>query len=147
MGSKDFSTTISVKASPQKAFAAVNKVRGWWSENIEGCTDGLHGEFKVDFKSHWWAFRIVEIVPHKRIVWLATGSYMPWNASQAEWTGTKIHFDIDRKEGLTEIRFTHEGLTPSCNCFDGCAKGWTGYMHQSLKAFINTGQGTPDFDY
>lgn len=145
--SQDFTTSILVEQSPQEVFNAVTNVRTWWSRNITRTTDKLNGEFKVDFEQHWWAFRIIELLPDERVVWYVTGSYMPWNKNETEWTDTQIRFDIAKRDSQTELLFTHIGLTPSSDCFEGCSKGWTGYMHKSLKALIKTGNGTPDTAY
>ena len=45
MSGVNFSATLSVTASAQDAFDAVNNVRGWWSANIEGETDKMGDEF------------------------------------------------------------------------------------------------------
>ena len=45
MKNEDFTTTIAVDATPRKVFNAVNNVRGWWSENIDGDTDQPDSEF------------------------------------------------------------------------------------------------------
>ncbi|WP_207421567.1 SRPBCC family protein [Desertivirga brevis] len=147
MESQDFTTSITVEQSQEEVFNAINNVRGWWSQNIEGLTDRRNSEFRVNFHTHWWAFRITESVPFEKIEWLVTGSYMPWNKVKEEWTGTKVCFDIAREGDMSRITFTHLGLDPSFDCFEGCSKGWTGYIHQSLQPFIVTGIGTPDVAY
>jgi len=45
MNNQSFTTTISVDQTPKEAFDAINNARGWWSEEIEGSTDKLGGEF------------------------------------------------------------------------------------------------------
>ena len=42
----NYTATISVKQSPDEVFAAVNNVRGWWSQEIDGRTDALGEVFK-----------------------------------------------------------------------------------------------------
>lgn len=42
MNNQDFASTILVQQTPEEAFNAINNVRGWWSENIDGSTDKLH---------------------------------------------------------------------------------------------------------
>jgi hypothetical protein len=36
MKQKDYSTSITVKATPQQAFESINSVSKWWTENLEG---------------------------------------------------------------------------------------------------------------
>ena len=45
MNNHDFSTTISVDQAPEEVYKAVNNVRGWWSQEIEGSTDKLNSVF------------------------------------------------------------------------------------------------------
>jgi hypothetical protein len=142
---QNFSTIILVDKSPEDVFNIINNVHGWWSARIKGNTVNLHDEFMVDFGSHWWAFKIIEAVPGQKMVWQVTGSYMPWNEDQHEWTGTRVSFEISTRGAETQVRFTHIGLVPKFSCFQGCSKGWTGYIDISLKNLINI--GTPDVAY
>ena len=144
---QDFSTTILVYKSPNEVFNAINNVRGWWSAGTQGNTVSPEGEFMIDFGSHWWAFKIIETIPGQKVVWQVTGSYMPWNEDQHEWTGTRVSFEIWANGVQTQLRFTHIGLVPKFSCFQGCSKGWTGYIDISLKNLITTGIGTPDVAY
>ena len=141
----DFTTSISVDQSPEEVFNAVNNVRGWWSESIEGTTDELNEQFLYYYKDvHISKMKIVELVPFKKIVWLVLENYFNFTNDKTEWTGDKIVFDISEKENKTELRVTQIGLVPACECYDVCSDAWTSYVHGSLKNLITTGQGKPN---
>ncbi len=50
MTTSDFTTTILVDQTPTEVFNAINNVRGWWSEEIEGSTDKLNDEFNYHYQ-------------------------------------------------------------------------------------------------
>ena len=61
MNNRNFTTSFTVKQTPEAAFAAVNNVRGWWSEEIEGSTDKLNAEFKYHYEDvHRCKMKITE---------------------------------------------------------------------------------------
>lgn len=67
MKNLDFSTTLLVDSTPQEVFNAVNNVRGWWSENIDGETDRLHAEFFYRYQGvHSCKMIIAELMPGTR---------------------------------------------------------------------------------
>jgi hypothetical protein len=51
MSNPDCTTTITVDQPAKEAFDAINNVRGWWSEEIEGSTDKLGDEFTYRYKN------------------------------------------------------------------------------------------------
>jgi hypothetical protein len=145
MTTKDFTTAILVDATPEQAFNAVNNVRGWWSEEIEGKTDQLNAIFDYHFEDvHRCKIKIIEMIPNKKVGWKVLENYFKFTKDEAEWTNTAMSFEISEKEDKTEVRLTHHGLTPEYECFDICRDAWTSYIQKSLSSLISTGKGMPN---
>ena len=145
MNTSDFTTAILVDQTPEVAFNAINNVRGWWSEEIEGSTDKLNDEFSYHYEDvHRCKIKLTEIVPNKKVVWLVLDNYFKFTKDTTEWTGTKVIFDITEKDNKTEIRMTHQGLVPQYECYDICRDSWTNYIQNSLRSLITTGKGKPN---
>ena len=145
MNDQNFTTTIAVDQTPKEAFAAINNVRGWWSEEIEGSTDKLGEKFKYHFKDvHRCKLKITELIPGKKVVWHIFDNYFSFIKDKTEWKGTDIIFDISKKGNKTEVRFTHVGLVPEFECFDSCSNAWGSYINGSLRSLITTGKGQPN---
>jgi hypothetical protein len=67
---QNYTTTFTVDQTPKEAFDAINNVRGWWSEEIDGSTDKLGAEFTFHQKDfHRSTQKITELVPGKNVVW------------------------------------------------------------------------------
>ena len=145
MNNRSYTTAFMVNQSPEAAFAAINNVRGWWSEEIEGRTDKLGEEFKYHFQDiHRCKLKIAELVPGKKVVWRVLDNYFNFTKDKTEWTGTDVIFDISKKGDKTEVRFTHRGLVPEYECYDACREGWSTYINSSLLDLIVTGKGQPN---
>lgn len=145
MENKDFTTAISVDQTPEQAFKAINNVRGWWSEEIEGATDQLDAEFDYHYEDvHCSKMKIVEFIPNQKVVWLVKENYFKFTEDTTEWTGTKIIFEISKVGGKTQIRMTHQGLVEEYECYNICRDSWTNYIQNSLRSLIETGKGKPN---
>ena len=142
MNHQDFTTTFSVDHTPAEAFQAINNVRGWWSEEIEGSTDTLGAEFTYRYKDiHYCKLKLIEVIPDKKVVWLVLDNYFNFTEDKSEWKGTKITFEVSRKGDETEVRFTHLGLVPEYECYGVCSNAWGSYINASLRSLITTRKG------
>ena len=145
MNDQNYTTTFTVDQTPEEVFAAINNVRGWWSEEIEGSTDKLGDEFTYRYKDlHYSKQKVTELIPGKKVVWLVLDSYLNFVEDKSEWKGTKIVFEISKKGNKTEIRFTHVGLVPKQECYNACSDGWGFYINGSLRSLITKGRGEPN---
>lgn len=143
MTTQNFTITFSVDQTPEEVFAAINNVRGWWSENIDGRTDLPGAEFTFRHKDiHRSTQKITELVPGKKVVWHVVDSQLNFVQDKTEWNGTDVVFEIAREDGKTELRFTHVGLVPAFECYGGCSGAWSFHI-DSLRSLITTGQGQP----
>lgn len=145
MPKQDYTTSFLVNQSPEQVFNAVNNVRGWWSEQIDGPTDKLNAEFNYHYKEvHRCKMKITEFVPGKKVVWLVVDNHFDFTKDKTEWKGTQIVFEIAKKGDKTQLTFTHIGLVPAYECYNICSDAWGNYINGSLKALIETGKGKPN---
>ncbi len=145
MAKKDFETTLTVDESPKRVFNAINDVRGWWSEEIEGPTNEVGKEFAYHYQDvHRCRIKVTELVPGKKVTWLVMDNYFDFVEDKSEWKGTEIIFEISKKGDQTEVHFTHRGLVPQYECYKVCSNAWGTYIKGSLKSLISTGHGHPN---
>ena len=146
MNTSGFTTTILVDQTPSAVFNAINNVSGWWQGQIEGSSSKLNDEFTYRMKEfHFSKQKVVEMIPHKKVVWLVTDSQLNFIKDKNEWTGTKIIFEITEQDNKTQLRFTHDGLVPQVECYGACSNGWEQLIQQSLLSYITTGKGKEVF--
>ncbi|MBC7813454.1 MAG: SRPBCC domain-containing protein [Burkholderiales bacterium] len=145
MSGQNYTTSLTVGQSPEEVFAAVNNVRGWWSEAIEGNTDKPGAEFTFHSQDlHHSTQKITEFVPGQKVMWHVMDSQINFVSDKTEWKDTDIVFEISRKGDRTELRFTHVGLVPVIECYGACSDAWGFYIRNSLFGLITTGKGEPD---
>jgi len=143
MKKKNFHTTIKVNASAAEAMKKISEVKKWWAKKVKGKTEKVNDKFVVDFGETFVDFKISELIPNQKVVWIVTDCHLDWINNKKEWNGTEVVFKISEKKNSTQIDFTHVGLVPSFECYEDCETGWTEHVTESLVKFINEGKGMP----
>ncbi|MES2382187.1 MAG: SRPBCC domain-containing protein [Bacteroidota bacterium] len=145
MNNQNYTTSFLVDQSPEAVFNAINNVRGWWSEQIEGSTNKPDAEFNYHYQDiHICKMKIVESIPNQKVVWLVMENYFNFTKDKTEWKDTKISFEITQQGNKTQVVFTHIGLVPAYECYNICSDAWGNYINGSLKSLIETGKGKPN---
>lgn len=144
MKKQDYNTAIAVNVAAEEAFTSINSVSDWWSASFEGRSGKLNDVFTVRFGEVFITMKVVELIPYRKIGWEVTDCYKPWLKDKKEWNGTKISWEISAGKNATEISFTHIGLVPGLECYDGCAKAWSFYVKESLFKLLKEGKGVPE---
>lgn len=145
MESKDFTTTILVDKTPEKAFKAIKNLRAWWSEDIEGETAKLNEVFFYHYKDiHLCKIKLIEIIPNEKLIYQIIDNQFNFTKDKNEWINTQLIFEISTKNNKTQIEFTHEGLVPEYECYKICEDAWSNYIKKSLFELISSGKGEPN---
>ncbi len=140
----DFATTILVDQTSQQAFNVINDVRGWWTTVFEGSTKKVNDVFTVRFGETYITSKVIELVADKKIAWQVIDCHKHWLKDKKEWMDTQMSWEISTKADKTQITFTHIGLVPGIECYNGCEKAWNFYINESLFKLLTEGKGKPD---
>lgn len=142
MGNNDFNSSISAKISADEAIKKISNVPAWWGITFTGNSEKQNDKFTVKMGGDsFFNFTVTELIPGKRVVWLVTDCNMPWYSDKRVWANTRLIFDLNENDGVTELNFKHEGLTPSIECYKDCESGWTHWIKTSLFSYFTTGKG------
>lgn len=136
---KDYTFSFESAKTAKHIFETLLNVRHWWTglygEEIKGNSKKVGDEF--DFRAgggaHYSKQKLIELEPDKKIVWKVTESNLTFLKKPDEWTGTKIRFNISTQGNKSQVTFTHQGLVPNIECYNGCAGAWTQYLENLKK--------------
>jgi len=141
MTKKDYSKTITANIAANEALRRISRVSGWWTKNFKGASQKRGDIFSVDFGETFVDFKVVEVIPEKRIVWEVTNCNLHWIRDKTEWNNTRIVWDISTANKTTTVRMTHVGLTPAAECYSNCKKGWDFHVGESLLELLTENKG------
>lgn len=128
-------------------FATAEGVHHWWTKNCQ-MEERVGGRAEFPFPDvDFYANAIITRLDKDRCVeWEVTESKHPDNSGWIDlhdWVGTKIRFELSPVgEGRSRLRFVHADLTP-LECSDSCSSLWQFYLNQSLRNYLEHGEGEP----
>lgn len=140
--SRSFTYSFNTAKSPEEIFGLLLDPTKWWigfhEETITGKSSAINDEFSflAGGGVHFTKQRLIELMPHSKIVWLVFESNLTFIDDPKEWVNTKIRFDITRQAEKTKVTFTHEGLIPRFECYNSCSTAWTAYL-ENLEKILN----------
>jgi len=144
MSQQNYRCDITVNVSAEDAFGAItNHISKWWGKNFEGNSRIPGDIFTVHFGKTFGTFKITEVVPDKKIVWLTIDCYLEVFKDKQQWKSTTIVWEISSNINSTHVTMTHVGLVPGIECYEDCEKGWDFYIKESLFKFLTEGKGLP----
>ena len=95
MSTSNYTTTILLNNTATEVFNAINNVRAWWSEEIEGDTETLNSVWDYHYQDvHICKLKITELVPNKKIVWDVLHNYFSFTKDKNEWNGSQNRIKI-----------------------------------------------------
>lgn len=104
-----YSVEIEIPYSREIVFNHLVKLKNWWPEDFEGGNIELNSEFVFSTgDSHYSKNIVVEFIPDKKLVWMATESIRKTDGF--DWSGTKFIFELWQENKHTLLRFTYDGV-------------------------------------
>ncbi len=124
------------RADVLRSLTTLDGLAGWWSVDVTGSPE-VGGELRFGFDNHAIFMQVVR----------ADEDMVEWQCrlheNLPEWAGTTVRFELfDRPGPSTRLYFRHDGLVPSCDCYEQCAQGWDFFM-PSIAAAAERGDGAP----
>ncbi len=127
-----------IKAPQQKVFEAVSTPKGldvWWTKRSSG-EPGEGAEYKLSFGAGYdWQAVVSRFIPD-------TEFELELTSAQEDWQGTRVGFQLDEKEGVTEVRFHHLGWPEDNEHYRISCYCWAMNL-RLLKRYVEHGEVVP----
>ncbi len=127
-----------IKAPIAKVYEVLTTQEGlgavWTEELIVKPEVGFVNEFGFG-DNYGTKMKITELSQDKRIVWECI-------ASDPEWVGTGVSFELTEKDGVTAVVIKHFDWRKLTEFYQWCNYNWA-MLLLSLKSYFEDGKGTP----
>jgi uncharacterized protein YndB with AHSA1/START domain len=118
-----------------RALATPEGLAGWWTTDTVGKSE-VGGPIAFRFgDAGGFDMEILSLEPGTHVRWRVTDG-------PAEWVGTEIDWELDRRGDYTIVLFKHEGWREPVEFMHHCSTKWATFL-LSLKEYVETGHGRP----
>ena len=149
----DFSMRLKYAVSPRKLyeqFATADGIRHWWTHYCEmDARVGGQAAFRFPKAEFYAVVQIARLGPDRCVEWKcldSKDSEQSGFSDLRDWIGTTLRFEVAAVDSNhSQLTFTHVGLGP-LECFGVCSNAWSFYLYDSLRDYLERGEGSPYTD-
>ncbi|MEJ4088947.1 SRPBCC domain-containing protein [Galbibacter orientalis] len=113
-----------IKAPKARVYKTLTSEEGLgqvWTKKLKVKPEvGFINEFDFD-EGYITKFKIIELVENNKIVWECT-------ASDKEWIGTKVSFELTEKNNTTTLRLKHYNWKKRTEFYGWCNYNWAMFL-------------------
>lgn len=130
-----------IGAAPGRVFAALtqpDEIGHWWTNDLNVTPEvGSLAEFRFgEWGDFVLRFEVAELSQDEQVRWIYRFGSAP------QWAGTSVIWRLAPVQNGTQVFFTHEGFAQVDAAYEQTRGNWA-YFLDSLKSYLETGQGTP----
>ena len=127
-----------IKAPVRRVFEAVSTPAGldsWWTLNSsKGSDEGA--EYNLGFGPGYdWLAKVTRQVPDSEFE-------IEFTQADSDWQGTRLGFQLEERDGATEVRFHHTGWPEQNEHYRISCYCWAMYL-RILKRYLENGETVP----
>ena len=142
-----YTREIIVSNAPGEAYQALTTgFDKWWTTSCNPITQ-TGDIITFRFGPTYWVMCANSLIPdnYVELECIEAHHVHDWLPSSIlnEWKGSKLKWEIQKQDKKTKIVLVHEGLKPSLECYEVCEQGWDNFFVNSLKQYLDTGEGSP----
>lgn len=130
--------TFPINAPATRVFLSISTATGldaWWSKKCT-CDAMLNGIYRFDFgPDYQWAGVVSKYIPGQEFELTMT-------IADSDWTGSKVSFVLNERNGHTEVNFSHTGWPENNEHYRISNFCWAMYL-RLLKRYSETGETVP----
>jgi uncharacterized protein YndB with AHSA1/START domain len=139
---------LSIRATPDKVYDAITKqehLSKWWTADCSAEPKvGSKARFNFKKANFYNIMEITNLEPNKQVGWKCVEA---GDEKSKEWEGTSVIWTImDNGDGTTKLHLLHKGWKQETELYRACTEGWNHYAGDSLKSYLENGEGKPFSD-